>query len=45
LIEGFEAGHLIADKRYDSEAIVERAKAQGIPCVTPPRRNRRRLRE
>jgi transposase len=45
LIEGFEAGHLIADRGYDSEAIVEKAKAQGIRCVIPPRRNRRQLRE
>ena len=45
LIEGLSAGHLIADKGYDSDAIVEQAKRQGMEPVIPPRKNRRVLRE
>jgi transposase len=45
LIDGFEAEYLIADRGYDSEAIVRKAKAQGIRSVIPPRRNRKQLRE
>jgi transposase len=44
LISGFEAEHLIADKGYDSEAIVEQAKRQGMGVVIPPRSNRREKR-
>ena len=40
LIEGLTAEHLIADKGYDSEAIVEQAKNQGMAAVIPPRKNR-----
>ncbi len=38
------AGHLIADKGYDSDAIVEQAKAQGMQAQIPPRKNRKALR-
>lgn len=41
LIEGLEADHLLADKGYDSDAIVAQAEAQGMNVVIPPRRNRR----
>jgi transposase len=35
------AEHLIADKGYDSDAVVERAQRQGMAAQIPPRRNRR----
>jgi transposase len=44
LIEGFEAQHLIADKGYDSDAIVEQAVKQGMKAQIPPRRNRKEQR-
>lgn len=44
-MEGLKAGHLIADKGYDSDAIVEQAQRQGMEAVIPPRRNRKVLRE
>ena len=44
-MEGFKAGHLIADKGYDSDAIVEQAQRQGMEAVIPPRKNRKVLRE
>jgi transposase len=40
LIEGITAGHLIADKGYDSDAIVDQANGQGMVAVIPPRKNR-----
>ena len=40
LIEGITAEHLIADKGYDSDAIVDQAKGQGMAAVIPPRKNR-----
>ena len=39
-MEGITAEHLIADKGYDSEAIVKQASSQGMKAVIPPRRNR-----
>ena len=41
LIEGFEAEHLIADKGYDSDAVIEDAKNQGMQCEIPPKKNRK----
>lgn len=40
MIEGITAEHLIADKGYDSDAIVAQAKGQGMAAVIPPRKNR-----
>ena len=40
LIEGLSAEHLIADKGYDSDAIVALAERQGMRAVIPPRKNR-----
>lgn len=45
LIEGLAAEHLIADKGYDSDAIVEQAERQGIRAVIPPRKNRKEQRD
>ena len=44
LIEGLGAEHLIADRGYDSDAIVEQAKIQGMQAQIPPRKNRKELR-
>ena len=41
LIDGFEMGHLLADKGYDSDAIVAKVKEQGAQAVIPPRKNRK----
>ena len=45
LIEGLSADYLLADKGYDSDAIVEQAQKQGMIAVIPPRKNRKVLRE
>lgn len=39
-MEGIAAEHLIADKGYDSDAIVEQATSRGMNVVIPPRKNR-----
>jgi transposase len=41
LIEGIDAGALLADRGYDSDAIVEKAAKLGMKPVIPPRRNRK----
>ena len=40
LIAGMNANYLLADKGYDSDAIVEQARQQGMTAVIPPRKNR-----
>ena len=40
LITDFRAEHLIADKGYDSDAIIAQAEQQGMKAVIPPRKNR-----
>ena len=45
LINGLVAEYLIADKGYDSDAIVEQAQHQGMQAVIPPRKNRKEQRE
>lgn len=44
LTEGFDMEHLIADKGYDTDAIVEMAKASGAAAVIPPKSNRKEKR-
>jgi transposase len=44
LIEGISAEHLLADKGYDRDALVEQAKGQGMSVVIPPRKNRKEQR-
>ena len=39
-MEGIAAEHLIADKGYDSDAIVDQATSRGMTAVIPPRKNR-----
>ena len=41
MIDGFEMKHLLADKGYDSNAIVAKVKEQGAQAVIPPRKNRK----
>jgi transposase len=45
LIEGVDAQHLLADKGYDSDAIVAQAEANQMRVVIPPRRNRKEPRD
>jgi transposase len=45
LIEGFEAEYLLADRGYDTDSIVEIAKASGMVSVIPPKKNRKQQRE
>lgn len=39
------AEHLLADRGYDSDAIVALAEEQGMKAVIPPRRNRKVMRK
>jgi len=45
LIDGLSAEHLLADKGYDTNEIVEKAIAQKMNVVIPPKRNRKEQRE
>ena len=45
LIEGFTAEALLADKGYDTDAILEQVKNQGMEPVIPPKKNRKVQRE
>jgi transposase len=45
LIEGITAEYLLADKGYDSDAIINQAQNQGMKTVIPPKRNRKVMRE
>jgi transposase len=44
LIDGFRVDYLLADKGYDSDAIVAKAQSQGAQVVIPPRKNRKQSR-
>ena len=44
LIEGMDAQYLLADRGYDSDAIVEQAEQQGMEPVIPPRKSRKHKR-
>ncbi|ETZ07240.1 putative transposase for insertion sequence element [Holospora obtusa F1] len=41
LISDIAAEYLLADKGYDSDAIVARAQSQSMTVVIPPRKNRK----
>ena len=41
LLTGFTAASVIADKGYDSQALIEDIEGQGATPVIPPRANRR----
>ena len=45
LIENFSAEYLLADRGYDSNAIIEHACQQGMQIVIPPKKNRKKSRE
>jgi transposase len=45
LIAGFAAQVLMADKGYDSAALMDAVTAEGIQAVIPPRSNRIQSRE
>ena len=45
LIDGIEAGVLLADRGYDSEAIVRKAEEAGMQVVIPPKKNRKEQRK
>lgn len=45
MIESMPAEFLIADKGYDSQAVLEVAEKQAMTPVIPPRQNRKDLRE
>ena len=45
LIDGLSAQNLLADRGYDSNAIIELAELQGISAVIPPKRNRKEQRD
>lgn len=40
LIEGIDADHLLADRAYDTDAILQYCEIEGISVVIPPKRNR-----
>ncbi|WP_094161302.1 MULTISPECIES: IS5-like element ISThsp20 family transposase [Thiomonas] len=44
LMDGFRMQCLLADKGYDSDAIVAKAQEQGAQAVIPPRKNRKQPR-
>jgi transposase len=41
LFEDIETGHVIADKGYDSERVLEKIKELGASAVIPPKSNRK----
>ncbi len=45
LIEGVDAGALLADRAYDTNEILAYCYQQGIEPVIPPKRNRKEARE
>ena len=40
LIDGIDALALLADKGYDVDALIEKARAAGMQIVIPPKKNR-----
>jgi transposase len=40
LIEGLDAQYLLADKGYDTDAVVAQAEANQMAVVIPPKKNR-----
>lgn len=45
LIDGFAAENLLADRGYDTDALIEAAVLAGMQVVIPPKRNRKVQRE
>tara|TARA_B100002052_G_C15690512_1_gene510440 strand:- start:19 stop:381 length:363 start_codon:yes stop_codon:yes gene_type:complete len=44
LIKNIPAEHLLADRGYDSDALIERAIVAGMKPVIPPKKNRKNQR-
>ena len=40
-IEGFQAYYLLADRGYDTDAVIHLAQESGITPVIPPKKNRK----
>ena len=40
-MEGISADHVLADRGYDTNAILEQASQQGMQSVIPPRKHRK----
>ena len=45
LIKGIDAACLLADRGYDTNAIIEKAEQAGMEAVIPPKKNRKVQRE
>jgi transposase len=45
LIDGFTAECLLADRGYDTNALIDSATSSGMQIVIPPKRNRKAPRE
>ena len=45
VIEGFRAKYLLADRGYDTDAIILKAVETGMTPVIPPKKNRKQLRD
>jgi transposase len=45
LIDGFTAQWLLADRGYDSNAVIEKALSQNMNVVIPPKKNRKEQRD
>ena len=45
MIDGIDAQYLLADRGYDSNAIIDKAISQSMIAVIPPRKNRKIQRE
>lgn len=45
LIEEIKAEHLLADRAYDTDDIIDKAKSSGMKPVIPPKKNRKKQRE
>ncbi len=41
LLEGLRTGHVIADRGYDSQKIIEKVERIGAEAVIPPKSNRK----
>ena len=41
LIEGIDAEYLLADRGYDTDAMIEQAKKQGMTPVIPPKKKKK----
>ena len=44
-MEDIEAQYLLADRAYDTDAVIENAESKGIKPVIPPKRNRKNKRD